>query len=80
MSLVEGSVLVVYQGARARRSVTSAGWCPVVAYQVMAMVWQARVKGNGAVDCGGQPVAGLPGAEELFGVFHRDLDAPPARP
>ena len=26
-------------------AVTSAGWCPVVAYQVMAMPWQASSKG-----------------------------------
>ena len=32
MSAVEGSALVVYQGARVRRSATSAGWCPAVAY------------------------------------------------
>jgi hypothetical protein len=53
MSAVEGSALVVYQGARARRSATSAGWCPAVAYHKIAMLWQARV--NGMVRC--TPVA-----------------------
>ena len=32
-SAVDGSALVRYQGARARWSATSAGWCPAVAYQ-----------------------------------------------
>ena len=33
-------------GARARWPSTSAGWCPAVAYQVMAMLWQASSKGT----------------------------------
>jgi hypothetical protein len=45
MSAVDGSVLVAYQGARARRSATSAGSCPAVAYQMIASVWQVRVNG-----------------------------------
>ena len=46
MSAVDGSVLVAYQGARARCSSTSAGSCPAVAYQMMARDWQARVNGT----------------------------------
>ena len=46
MSAVDGRTLVVYQGARARWPSTSAGWCPAVAYQVMAMLWQASSKGT----------------------------------
>ena len=46
MSAVDGSALVVYQGARARCSSTSAGSCPAVAYQRMARVWQASVNGT----------------------------------
>src|SRR4029453_15086971 len=34
MSSKDGSVLVVYQGWRARRSVTSSGWWPCKAYQM----------------------------------------------
>jgi hypothetical protein len=45
MSLVDGCVLVVYQGAPARRSARSAGLWPVVAYQVTAMAWQAIANG-----------------------------------
>ena len=29
---------------------------------------------DGAVHCGGQPVAGLPGAEDLLGIFNRYFD------
>ncbi len=32
-----------------------------------------------AVNGAGGPVAGLPGAEDLPGVFYRDLDGPPGR-
>ena len=46
MSAVDGGVLVVYQGARWRRSSMSAGSWPAVAYQVMAMAWQASWKGT----------------------------------
>ena len=41
MSAVDGWAFVVYQGARDRRSPMSAGSCPVVAYQQVAMAWQA---------------------------------------
>jgi hypothetical protein len=46
MSEVDGWVLVVYQGSRARRSARSAGWCPAVAYQIIVSVWQASAKGT----------------------------------
>ena len=46
MSAVEGWVFSRYQGARLRCSVTSAGSCPAVAYQVMARAWQASWKGT----------------------------------
>lgn len=46
MSVVDGSVLVVYQGASRRRAVTSSGWWPAVAYQMIARVWQISVKGS----------------------------------
>src|SRR6266516_2461951 len=46
MSAVDGSAFVRYQGARARCSSTSAGWCPAVAYHSMARLWQARVNGS----------------------------------
>ena len=46
MSAVEGWVLAVYQGARARWSSTSAGWWPAVAYQMTAMAWQASWNGT----------------------------------
>src|SRR5215472_6198739 len=45
MSVVDGWALVVYQGARARWSSTSAGSWPEVAYQVTAMAWQASWSG-----------------------------------
>lgn len=31
-----------------------------------------ELEGDGAADRAGEPVAGLPGAEELLGVFYRD--------
>ena len=34
---------------------------------------------DGPLDGAGGAVAGLPGAEDLPGVFDRDLDAPPGR-
>jgi hypothetical protein len=40
MSAVDGSVLLVYQGASMRRASVSAGWWPAVAYQQTAMAWQ----------------------------------------
>ena len=46
MSAVDGWVFVVYQGARARCSATSAGSWPTVAYQQMAMAWQASWNGT----------------------------------
>ena len=45
MSAVDGWVLLVYQGARARWSATSAGSWPAVAYQQVAMAWQASWNG-----------------------------------
>ncbi len=42
ISAVDGVAFVLYQGTRARRSATSAGSWPAVAYQVIAMDWQAR--------------------------------------
>ena len=76
MSAVDGWVFVVYQGARDRRSPMSAGSCPVVAYQQVAMAWQASWNGMGALDGAGLPVAGLAGAEDLFRIFYRNLDGP----
>jgi hypothetical protein len=49
MSSKEGSVLVVYQRARSRRSVTSAGVWPAAAYQMVARLRQIRP--NGTVRC-----------------------------
>jgi hypothetical protein len=46
MSAVAGAVLVLYQGAAARRSSMSAGSWPAVAYQVTAMAWQASWNGT----------------------------------
>jgi hypothetical protein len=31
---------------------------------------------DGTLDCPGGPVACLPGAEDLLGIFYRDLDGP----
>ena len=45
MSAVDGWALLAYQGARARWSATSAGSCPAVAYQQVAMAWQASWNG-----------------------------------
>src|SRR6266568_1598252 len=45
MSAVDGSVFVVYQGASRRRASVSAGWWPTVAYQQMAIAWQASMNG-----------------------------------
>ena len=46
MSAVDGSALDAYQGALVRRSSTSAGSWPAVAYQRMAMAWQASWNGT----------------------------------
>jgi len=46
MSAVAGSALLVYHGESERRSRTSAGSCPAVAYQVTATAWQAISKGT----------------------------------
>jgi len=46
MSAVAGSALLVYHGASERRSRTSAGSCPAVAYQVTATAWQAIWNGT----------------------------------
>jgi hypothetical protein len=56
MSAVAGAVLVLYQGAAARRSSMSAGSWPAVAYQVTAMAWQASCGGlqRPGADFGGQ--------------------------
>src|SRR5579875_1618177 len=43
MSAADGSVFVVYQGARAP---ASAGWWPAVAYQQTAAAWQASMNGS----------------------------------
>jgi hypothetical protein len=75
MPAAGGSVLVRYQGAPGRRAVTSPGWYPAVACQMVASAWQVSVKGRVA-DRAGYPVAGLPGAGDLFRVFDRDLDGP----
>jgi hypothetical protein len=74
MSAVEGWVLLVYQGACSRRAAMSASLWPAVAYQRVVRVWQARVKGTVRGDRVGFSVAGVPDAEDLFGVFVRDLD------
>ena len=37
-----------------------------------------ELEGDGAADRAGEPVAGLPGAEDLLRVFYRDLYGPPA--
>ena len=76
MSAVAGVVLVLYQGARWRRSSMSAGSWPAVAYQVTAMAWQASWNGMVRRTASGGSVAGLPGAEFLLGVLYRDLDSP----
>src|ERR1035437_2260029 len=46
MSDVDGWVLVLYQGAAARRSSMSAGSWPAVAYQQAAMAWHASWNGT----------------------------------
>src|SRR5579859_300891 len=46
MSLVDGSALLVYQGAFLRRPSRSVGAWPAVAYQVTAMAWQAIWNGT----------------------------------
>src|SRR5215469_5663798 len=46
MSAVDGSALDVYQGAFSRRSCRSAGLWPTVAYQQVAMAWQASWNGT----------------------------------
>ena len=46
MSAVDGSALVMYQGARMRWSSTSAGSWPAVAYEVTAIAWQASWNGT----------------------------------
>ena len=46
MSAVAGSALLVYHGESERRSRTSAGSCPAVAYQVTATAWQAISNGT----------------------------------
>ena len=46
MSAVDGWALLAYQGARARCSATSAGSWPAVAYQQVAMAWQASWNGT----------------------------------
>src|ERR1039457_4772882 len=48
MSAVAGAVLVLYQGAAARRSSMSAGAGPAGAYQGAAMGWAAGWGGLGA--------------------------------
>ena len=35
------------------------------------------LEGDGALDGCGGAVAGLPGAEDLLGVFYRDFNGPP---
>src|ERR1035441_100076 len=72
MSAVEGSALVRYQGARARWSSTSPGWWPAVAYQSMAMVWQARGDGRGRERGEG---GGRGGGGEGGGAVHRGGEA-----
>ena len=76
MSAVDGWALVVYQGARARRSSTSAGSCPAVAYQIGGDGLAGELERDGPLDRAGGAVAGLAGAEDLFGVLDRDLDGP----
>src|SRR5713226_5841906 len=46
MSAVDGWAFVVYQGARARCSATSAGSWPAVAYQQAVTAWQASWNGT----------------------------------
>src|SRR6516165_9476343 len=46
MSAVDGWALLAYQGARARCSAASAGSWPAVAYQQVAMAWQASWNGT----------------------------------
>ena len=45
MSAVDGPALEAYLGAAERRSSMSAGSYPAVAYQRMAMAWQASWNG-----------------------------------
>jgi len=72
MSAVEGSALVVYQGrgpgAGPRRRVVPGGGVPE---NRDALAGEGER--DGAVHGGGQPVAGLPGAEDLLGIFYRNL-------
>src|SRR6266508_4018434 len=46
MSSKDGSVLVVYQGWRARRSVTSSGWWPCRAYQMTTRLMVSMPNGT----------------------------------
>ena len=74
-SSVEGWVLLVYQGARARWLSMLAG-CMAwrVAYQVTATAGKRAGTGLCGQRRGRSGSAGLPGAEDLPGVFYRDLD------
>jgi hypothetical protein len=49
MSSNDGSVLVVYQRDRSRRSATAVGACPVAAYQRVTRLRQ--ISPNGTVRC-----------------------------
>jgi hypothetical protein len=73
MSAVDRWVLVVYQGAGAVL-VHVGGVVPGGGVPGGGQAPASQLEGDGAADRVSCPVAGLPGAEDLLGVFYRDLD------
>src|SRR5215468_5136553 len=76
MSAVDGRVFVRYHGARAWCSAASSGWCPVVAYQQMARVWQASPNGTVRSTAWALRAVGLADPDQLLGIADGDLDRP----
>jgi hypothetical protein len=79
MSSNDGSVLVVYQRDCDRRSATSAGACPAVAYQMVTRLRQ--ISPNGTVRCTalGVRFRAWPTPRIWRASQERDFDAPPGR-
>jgi len=76
MSANDGVVLVRYQGARARCSVTSSGRWPCSAYQTIASDivrnWKRAVRFDGFAGA----IARVADAEQCLAVFEGDFDRP----
>src|SRR5664279_2524723 len=79
MSMVDGSVLVVYQGAFLRRSAICVSGLALVVYHRTVMVWAMNVKGTLRWTAFSTRFWVFADAGDVFPVVEADFDGPAGR-